>query len=171
MKCPIECGSVSILRLRGGKSRKIFSFDFVYKLWLSSFKVTQKYILKWDDVMFSFSKTSLRIHYKYLNNNLHTFLNFLDHWFTRFFAPPRKFLPFPAPHIFILPRRSIPSRPSIYRTTQCYIHLRWYLLSYWTSTAQNFLIKAMTLREVCPIFTGWHFCDIFFESSQNLFPL
>ena len=78
------------------KSRKIFSFDFVYRLWLSCSPMT---FLKWKDIMFSFIKTS------YCTTNISIYALLLNFWiirFTRFFTlphpvPPRGFSPSPRP--------------------------------------------------------------------------
>ena len=88
------------LRLRGRKSRKIFSFVFVYILRLSS---SQKYLLKvrGDNV---FIYQNIIIHYKYLHNIIRTFVKFLDQSIYAFFcpAPPRRFSASPRPSPFIM---------------------------------------------------------------------
>ena len=69
--------------LKERKSRKIFSFFFVYIFWLSA---SQKYLLKvrGDNV---FIYQNIIIHYKYLHNNIRTFVEFLDQSIYAFFCP------------------------------------------------------------------------------------
>ena len=69
--------------LKGRKSRKIFSFFFVYIFWLSA---SQKYLLKvrGDNV---FIYQNIIIHYKYLHNNIRTFVEFLDQLIYALFCP------------------------------------------------------------------------------------
>ena len=96
--------------LKGRKSRKIFSFFFVYIFWLSA---SQKYLLKvrGDNV---FIYQNIIIHYKYLHTNIRTFVEFLDKSIYAFFcpAPPR-----PADfHLRPAPLENAPPRPSLIST-------------------------------------------------------
>ena len=94
--------------------------------------LSQKYLLKMrGDVVFIYQ--NIIIHYKYLHNNIHAFVEFLDQSIYVFFcpAPPRPAdfhlrpaLPRPAPWIFTFapprpaPRNKRPPRTSLVQTCQ-----------------------------------------------------
>ena len=93
------------LCIRRRKSRKIFSFDFVYRLWLS---YSQKYPFEVKGYNV-FLYQNIRMHYQYPNNTLCTFVEFLDQSIYALFRPaPSR----PAPRIFTFaPPRGFSSSP------------------------------------------------------------
>ena len=83
------------------KSRKIFPFDFVYRLWLSC---SQKCLFKVKGYNV-FLYQNIIMHYKYLNHNLRTFVDFLDQSIYALFRPAPRIFTFvpPCPSLLFTP--------------------------------------------------------------------